>query len=378
MSDPDEQTNVVDLHPEVALRLRDQLEEIRDSMVPRAVDSVALDPEAQRRLESLGYVGASMTGGEDDVERRDPKEMLPVFREYHRATSLTHQQKLEEALSILEPLARQSPESDAIHGSLGRLYIALDRLEEAEKSFKTGLRSEPDNPLRRYGLAEALRRQGKTAEAIACFERIVAIMPDFGQAHRGLCSIYAKSGRFDKAYQHCRRDAELNPATAEVQLNLGKVLFELGRHDDSVVALRNALQHDPGNKPGHLLLFRALAAAGRRAELIPALRAAYAASPDDPEIPCTLGWLLAVAREQTPAGLGEARQMADKCLGAMPDNPVSHDLMGVALARAGEFGRAIAEAELALALAEARGDRALSQRIAARLRLYRANRPYTE
>jgi tetratricopeptide (TPR) repeat protein len=319
-------------------------------------------------------VGTSGTGGGEDIERRDPKEMLPVFVEYHRATNLSHQRKLDEALAILEPLAARSPESDAIHGSLGRLYIALGRPVEAEESFKAGLRSEPNNPLRQYGLAEALRRQGKMEEAIGCYERIVAAMPDFAQAHRGLCSIYTESGRFDRAFGHCRRDAELNPEAAEAQFNLGRALLELGRHDAAAAALRSSLQRDPGNRQAHVELCRALAAAGRKAELVPALRAAYRSAPDDREIPCTLGWLLAVAREQSAAGLEEARQMAGRCVAAMPGNPVSHDLMGVVHARAGEFRQAIAAAERALALS----DGAMSQRVEARLRLYRSNRPYTE
>ncbi len=373
-SDPEELVNVVDEHSDMALRLRNQLLELQDSMVPREMEAVALDPEAQRRLESLGYVGTSGTAEGDDAECRDPKEMLPVFREYHRATSLTHQRKLDEALAILEPLAALSPESDAIHGSLGRLYLALGRPAEAEASFKAGLRSEPNNPLRQYGLAEALLRQGKTEEAIGCYERIVAAIPDFAQAHRGLCSIYSEIGRFDRAFGHCRRDAELSPEAGEAQFNLGRALLELGRYDDAVTALRRSVQRDPDNRQAHLGLCRALAAAGRKAELVPALRAAYRAAPDDREIPCTLGWLLAVAREQSAAGLEEARLMAGRCAAAMPRNPVSHDLVGVVHARAGEFREAIAAAERALALS----DGAMAQRIEARLRLYRSNRPYTE
>jgi tetratricopeptide (TPR) repeat protein len=300
--------------------------------------------------------------------------MLPLFREYHRATNLSRKRKLDEALAILEPLAARSPESDTIHASLGRLYLALGRPEEAEESFKAGLRSQPDNPLRQYGLAEALRFQGKTAEAIAHYERTLDAMPDLAEAHRGLCSIYIEGGRFDRASRYCRRDAELSPESAEAQFISGQVLFELGRPAEAVTALRRTVQLDPANKQAHLKLCKALVAAGRKAELIPALRAAYRAVPDDQEIPCTLGWLLAVARRQSTADLDEARRMATLCVNGMPGNPVSHDLMGVVHARAGEFDQAVAAAERGLALA----DGAMAQTIETRLRLYRSNRPYTE
>ena len=152
----------------------------------------------------------------------------------------------------------------------------------------------------------------------------------------------------------------------------------IGAYSEETVTLQASLQHDSGNQPAHLLLCRALATAGRKQELIRALRTAHQALPDNPELPCTLGWMLAVEKEPQPASLEEAKQLAGSCLGAMPDNPVSHDLMAVALASAGEFDRAIEEAENALALSDAQGNRALSQKVAARLDLYRANRRYTE
>jgi tetratricopeptide (TPR) repeat protein len=347
-------------------------------MVPRAVGSVVLDAEAQRRLESLGYVGSSGMGGDLDGERRDPKEMLPIFLAYHEAVGLTRARRLDEALAILEPLTQQSPESDAIHGALGTLYLALGRLQEAERSFRASLRSEPDNTNRQYGLGESLRRQGKTPEAIDSFERVLKTVPDFDRAHRALCLIHGGSGRYDRALEYCRHDAEINPTSPEALLNLGKALLETRQPAEAAAALQDALRHDSSSESAHLLLCRALATAGRKEELIAALRAAHQLLPENPELPCTLGWMLAVAREPEPGSLEEAQRLAGKCLEAMPGNPVSHDLMAVAFAGGGEFDRAIAEAEKARELADAQGNRALSQKIAARLELYRAKKRYTE
>jgi len=378
VSDPGELRNLIDLHPEEASNLHEQLLEIREAMVPRAVGEAVLDADAQRRLESLGYIGTSGSGGHPEGERRDPKEMLPVFLAYNEATALTRERRLDEALALLEPLALQSPESDAIHGALGTLYLPLGRLEEAERSFRASLRSEPDHPNRQYGLGETLRRQGKAVEATRCFERVLAAMPDFDRAHRMLCLIHGESNRYDRALEHCRHYAELNPTSPEARLNLGKMLLETGQPAEAAAALQAGLLLDPAMKPAHLLLCRALASTGRKQELIGALRAAHQALPDNPELPCTLGWMLAVARESSPGSVEEAKLLAGKCLQAIPGNPVSHDLMAVASAAAGEFDRAIEEAGRAKELADAQGNRALSQKIAARLQLYRNNRRYTE
>jgi arylsulfatase A-like enzyme/predicted Zn-dependent protease len=377
-ADPAESSNLVDRNPEKASALRARLVERRDAMVPLAVGSAALDPDAQRKLESLGYVGAGGGGGEPADNLRDPKEMISVFLAYNEGIGLTRARRLEEALAVLEPLASQSPESDAIHGALGTLYLPLGRLEEAERAFRASLRGSPDNTDRLYGLGESLRRQGKTAEAAGCFERILATMPDFDRAHRSLCRIQIQSKRYDLALEHCRRDAELNPDIADSRINLGRVLLELRKPEEAADELKAGLELDPGIAPAHLLLCRALAAAGRKRELIVALRAAHLALPDNPELPCTLGWMLAVAREPTEERLHEAEQLAGRCLMAMPDSPVSHDLKAVTLAAAGEFNRAIAEAGKARDLANARGNDALAQKIAARLELYRAGRRYSE
>jgi arylsulfatase A-like enzyme/tetratricopeptide (TPR) repeat protein len=378
VNDPGELNNVINLHPGEVSSLREQLLEMREAMVPRAVGEAVLDAEAQRKLESLGYVGTSGSGGDPEGDRRDPKEMLPVFLAYNEATALTRERRLGEALALLEPLALRSPESDAVHGVLGTLYLPLDRLEEAERSFRASLRSEPDNPNRLYGLGESLRRQGKSAEASRYFDRVLAVMPGFDRAHRMLCLIHGESKRYDLALEHCWHHAELNPESSDAQLNLGKMLLETGNPQEAAAALQAGLQLDPGVKPAHLLLCRALAAAGRKQELIGALRAAHQALPENSELPCTLGWMLAVAREPAPGSVEEAKQLAGKCLQAIPGNPVSHDLMAVALAADGQFDRAVAEAGRAKELADAQGNRALAQKIAARLQLYRADRRYTE
>jgi len=68
---------------------------------------------------------------------------------------------LEEGLSYDEPPSWYYP----VRQSLGALLLDLGRFDEAEAVFRKDLQKNAENPWSLYGLAAALKAQGKTAQA---------------------------------------------------------------------------------------------------------------------------------------------------------------------------------------------------------------------
>ena len=63
----------------------------------------------------------------------------------------------------------------------------------------------------RYAAAEALKNDGKIAEAVASLEGLVAEQPDFALAHSALAAWCTRLERHDEAIRHARRVCELEP-----------------------------------------------------------------------------------------------------------------------------------------------------------------------
>jgi len=63
----------------------------------------------------------------------------------------------------------------------------------------------------RYAAAEALKNEGKLAEAVAALEGVIVDHPGFTLAHSALAAWCTRLDRHEEAIQHARRAAELEP-----------------------------------------------------------------------------------------------------------------------------------------------------------------------
>lgn len=63
----------------------------------------------------------------------------------------------------------------------------------------------------RYAAAEALKNEGKLADAVAALENLVAEHPTFTLAHSALAAWCTRLERHDEAIRHAWRACELEP-----------------------------------------------------------------------------------------------------------------------------------------------------------------------
>lgn len=120
--------------------------------------------------------------------------------------------------------------------------VALRNLREAE----------PDSP--RVALAEGLwlRRQGKTEEAAAAFQK--AAQRKVPDAHLLLGILFKEDGDYVKAEREYREALRLNPQSGQALMELGKLLAGRGELAEARLRLESAVAALPDSPTGHYQL----------------------------------------------------------------------------------------------------------------------------
>ena len=139
--------------------------------------------------------------------------------------------------------ARAAAPGDSV--ALAGLFDALDALGEP---------GTPEEAVARSAFGEALRRQGRAAEAEAHHRAALSWLPDFGGNHFNLGLTLQALGRTAQAVDAYGEAARLMPRFAPAPCNQGVLLRALGRLEEAEAALRRAVALDPMLVPGWLNL----------------------------------------------------------------------------------------------------------------------------
>lgn len=120
--------------------------------------------------------------------------------------------------------------------ALAGLFDGLDALGEP---------GTPEEAVARSAFGEALRRQGRAAEAEAHHRAALSWLPDFGGSHFNLGLTLQALGRIAEAADAYGEAARLMPRFAPALCNQGVLLRALGHRGAAETALRRAVSLDP-------------------------------------------------------------------------------------------------------------------------------------
>jgi tetratricopeptide (TPR) repeat protein len=159
----------------------------------------------------------------------------------------------------------------------------------------------------------------------------------------------------------------------------GLALLKDGKPTDAASLLKRAVAGHPGNVEFRLGLCAALGALGQTKESLGEWREILRIRPDDAMALNAVAWILATSPDAALRNGEEAVLRAKFAVEFGPSmNPQFLDTLAAAYAEAGQFAKAVKTAEQAQAAARRVGDGPLGGRIAARLDLYRAGKPFRE
>lgn len=166
----------------------------RDEEAVAAADLAAsLAPSAGwvhvARCEVLRQAGR----GPDALRAADEAVRLaPADARAHRAraAALASVGRLADARTAARDAARLAPDDPAVLRCLGDLALDVDPAE-AERHYRRGLRADPHSAAAHAGLARALRRLGRRAEAEEAYDRAAAHDAAVGELRRRAAALFS-------------------------------------------------------------------------------------------------------------------------------------------------------------------------------------------
>ena len=124
------------------------------------------------------------------------------------------------------------------------LFKSKDLLK-AELFGKELINTHPNNVILYNILGLILTYQGKTDEAIECYENGIKIKPDFAMFYNNLGSIYKSKENYTKAKNYYKKSIDLDSKIPETQNNLGNLYISLNEYNKAIVCYKNALNINP-------------------------------------------------------------------------------------------------------------------------------------
>lgn len=130
-------------------------------------------------------------------------------------------------------------------------------------------RQRGDEALRLFAQAVRDEETGKTEEAIAGYEAVLALHPEHAAAAINLGTIFYGRRSYGRAEQFYRMATESDPGYALAFFDLGNVLDELKRMNEALEAYRRAIALEPGYADAHYNLALALERHDQRRSALP-------------------------------------------------------------------------------------------------------------
>jgi tetratricopeptide (TPR) repeat protein len=306
-ADPGETDNLAAEQRRAAAELRALLP--REERWPPRQGAVSAEEEA--RLRSLGYAVGSAAAKAEYGPEDDPKRLIAVDRELHRAIDLYSRGHYQEAAQVALAVVAERPEVAEAYQHAALALRQLERHDEAIALLRRGLpRVAAQESLRRH-LGQALAETGNAAEAVpllaayaedgdsrtlaalgialsdtgrheeglTVLRRLLALDPEDPKGHESMGIVLLRLQRDGAARDALRRALELNPSLPIAWNTLGVALYRLEGPEPALAAWRRAVELDPAQYDALYNLGLVAAQLGRRDEARAALARFAATAP---------------------------------------------------------------------------------------------------
>jgi tetratricopeptide (TPR) repeat protein len=187
-------------------------------------------------------------------------------------------------------IERHAPPAPASwHLSLAQALTRAGKLDEAARSFRTGLDAAPSELAGWLGFARALHGIGDLRGAIEAWQKAISIDPTNWKAFNDMGSAWMEMREWDRAEEAFSRAETLDSGQSIVQVNRATLIQRRGRADEAMQAFASCVEQHPEYAAAHAGFGFALRDLGRFDEAVRALRRATELAPENPIYACGLG-----------------------------------------------------------------------------------------
>jgi len=242
----------------------------------------------------------SMLGKDSEgvAEYRKTLEIHPRLyeAELNAGILLLRQKNPADALPLLTDAVEQKPEEFR-----PRFYVAEAQLqsgspEAAEGSYRRAVELDAKSAPAELGLAHALARQDKLADAAPHFRKAAELDPKDREYLLELAGLYEKSGQLDEAVAIYREF----PGNAAAQQHAGELLLQARQFGEAIPQLEAAYQKAP-TQANRVALAKAYLSARQLEKALPLLDQAVAGAADDYDLRMLYALALRDRKQYQPA-----------------------------------------------------------------------------
>jgi tetratricopeptide (TPR) repeat protein len=275
----------------------------------------------------------------------NPQARLFGSSAFEQAVVFHNQQRLWEAERLYKTVLRTDGGHVGALYHFGLLRLQQGRFDDAVRLFRRAVKVDRNCAEAHHHLGVAFMGLGRAEQAIQDFEAALAIRPQFAEAHDSLGQALQALGRYERAIAHHHSALSIKPNYPEALNNLGNALHLSGRSEEAILHYEQALALWPNYAPAHNSLGNALHALGRPEQAIAHYEKALTIRPAYPEAHNNMGRALAALGR-----FEDAMSHYESALAIRPTYAHAHINLGEALAAVTRYDEAMEHFQKALAV----------------------------
>lgn len=200
------------------------------------------DTQADRLYTEAQQLQKSGQGLDAIARFRDATKLAPNNMRYSLAyaNSLMENNNMQDGVKVLETVLNTDPYNTEAYNLLGKAYLQLNRLSDAQQAFAMAV---PVNVLNNY--ASTLKKLGRFNDAERIYMTALAISPNDSDLLFNLGNLYNASSQWPKARDTYQQAITLRPEFAPAHYNLGLVYSKLNDNAKAIQHLEQFLTLDP-------------------------------------------------------------------------------------------------------------------------------------
>ncbi|HSQ34734.1 MAG TPA: sulfatase-like hydrolase/transferase, partial [Candidatus Binatia bacterium] len=209
-----------------------------------------LDRDALEKLAALGYVTTRIdTSGKTDLT--DPKEKIGLYNNLDSAKQLMAQDRLDEAVALVESIIAADSQMVDAHMMLGNLLFRQRRFRPALAAFREVLQRRPDYNFAMLNVLYCLKELGEWRQCLLEIEQFRALFPDdpvlFFEEGEALIGLR----KFEPALAALQKSLDLDQTNARTWKKMGEVYFLQGDYEKAAEHIRKGIDYSPQQQKSH-------------------------------------------------------------------------------------------------------------------------------
>lgn len=124
---------------------------------------------------------------------------------YVRGIQMAKEGRYQEALTLLQQVAKEHPHHPGLHYNMGNVLFRLGEYSEAERAYRKAIQEDPRDTDALYNLAMTYSMLDDMARALEALQEVVKIRPQDGEAHYRLAMGYFSLRYWNQADLHMQK-----------------------------------------------------------------------------------------------------------------------------------------------------------------------------